>query len=351
MGFFDSIFGGSPNIEKLQKNRDVDGLIKALSHSQTYIREQAAHALGGIKDARSIEPLSQALSDQSSDVQLKAAQSLKQFDGTQITRVLPKVDAILDHASQQQKKEEEAQAKKVAEQKKREEEEQKRKNMEAQQKKPAARITPKKDASDVSRFDIMAIGMYLTTLAEQWWQRQPEGKTSATCDVCSGSVARNTGCLIGSSLYCNDCGKSNLTLNNLNDLKRNPDFYGAGVLRQARELFTSAAFISAMIKSSEEARKIFSSEEFLDYKATHNPEAGSNSQVQSSSDNSVCVKCGRQLVFANDKQFMLWAMSDDSRGNAVAFRCPRCKKHYCSSCMLSTNRTSPCCNSSVMNAV
>ena len=123
MGLFDSIFGGSPNIEKLQKNRDVDGLIKALSHSQTYIREQAAHSLGGIKDARSIDPLAKALSDQNSDVQIKAAQSLKQFDETQIIQVLPKIDAILtNHAAQQRAKDEEAQKKKEAEQKRKLEE-------------------------------------------------------------------------------------------------------------------------------------------------------------------------------------------------------------------------------------
>jgi hypothetical protein len=94
MGFFDCIFGsGVPNIPTLQKNRDVDGLIKALMHNQTIVREQAAQALGAIEGDRSIDPLIRSLSDPSTDVQLKAAQSLKQYDSAEI---MTKIAMILN---------------------------------------------------------------------------------------------------------------------------------------------------------------------------------------------------------------------------------------------------------------
>jgi HEAT repeat protein len=50
-----------PNVEKMEKNKDVEGLMKALKHKDTNVRERAAEALGKLGDARAVEPLIQAL--------------------------------------------------------------------------------------------------------------------------------------------------------------------------------------------------------------------------------------------------------------------------------------------------
>ncbi len=52
---------GSPNIEKLKERRNVDGLIKALSHKDAAIRRDAARALGVLGDQRAVEPLGNLL--------------------------------------------------------------------------------------------------------------------------------------------------------------------------------------------------------------------------------------------------------------------------------------------------
>ena len=55
------IFG--PNIRKMKENHDIDGLIKALKHSDTVVRMDAAIALGEIRNIRAVEPLIDALKD------------------------------------------------------------------------------------------------------------------------------------------------------------------------------------------------------------------------------------------------------------------------------------------------
>lgn len=58
------LFGlGKPNIKKMKAKRDVEGLIKALSGQGWDIHNEAAEALGDIKNPRAIEPLIQALRD------------------------------------------------------------------------------------------------------------------------------------------------------------------------------------------------------------------------------------------------------------------------------------------------
>jgi len=51
MGLFE------PNVEKLEKKKNVKGLIKALRHEDVHVRWSAAEALGEIGDARAVEPL------------------------------------------------------------------------------------------------------------------------------------------------------------------------------------------------------------------------------------------------------------------------------------------------------
>jgi len=46
-----------PNIAKLSKNRDIDGLIAALQHKENAIRDQAIIELGNIGDSKAIPHL------------------------------------------------------------------------------------------------------------------------------------------------------------------------------------------------------------------------------------------------------------------------------------------------------
>ncbi len=61
MGIFDRL--SKPNVEELEANRDIKGLIKALRYKEYEIRSDAAEALGKIGDAKAIEPLITALKD------------------------------------------------------------------------------------------------------------------------------------------------------------------------------------------------------------------------------------------------------------------------------------------------
>lgn len=74
MGLFD--FFKDPDVEKMQHNNDVTGMIKALKHNKTVIRAKAAKALGNVSDECAIDPLIKCLSDQSWDVQINAAKAL-----------------------------------------------------------------------------------------------------------------------------------------------------------------------------------------------------------------------------------------------------------------------------------
>ena len=55
------MFSFKPNIEKLTKNHDTEGLIKALSHKDENIRREAAIALGEYKEESVVEALITAL--------------------------------------------------------------------------------------------------------------------------------------------------------------------------------------------------------------------------------------------------------------------------------------------------
>lgn len=49
-----------PNVERLRENKDVDGLIRALEHTDKDVRHEARKALGRIGQP-AVEPLIQAL--------------------------------------------------------------------------------------------------------------------------------------------------------------------------------------------------------------------------------------------------------------------------------------------------
>ncbi|WP_309493142.1 HEAT repeat domain-containing protein [Candidatus Hecatella orcuttiae] len=56
MGIF-----GKPDIEKMERKRNVEGLVKALNHRDLDVRAGAARALGRIGDRRAVEPLCKTL--------------------------------------------------------------------------------------------------------------------------------------------------------------------------------------------------------------------------------------------------------------------------------------------------
>jgi len=68
---------GPPNIRKLEEKRDVDGLIKALSHSDARTRRKAAEALGNLGDVRAVEPLIAVLEEEAWEVREAAASALQ----------------------------------------------------------------------------------------------------------------------------------------------------------------------------------------------------------------------------------------------------------------------------------
>jgi hypothetical protein len=104
MGIFDFIFGGEPDIAKMQKNKDIDGLIKALAHTQTSLRERAAKALGILQNDRAVNPLIAVLDDQCKDVQMSAANALNSFARSKIGSASSKVDNLLREAQQAEEK-------------------------------------------------------------------------------------------------------------------------------------------------------------------------------------------------------------------------------------------------------
>jgi HEAT repeat protein len=74
LGLFDGLF--KQNVEKLERDKDVEGLIKVLGNPNKDIRSNAVLALGKIGDIKAVEPLITALKDSDSDVRNKAAWSL-----------------------------------------------------------------------------------------------------------------------------------------------------------------------------------------------------------------------------------------------------------------------------------
>jgi HEAT repeat protein len=68
---------GPPNVAKLKASRDIKGLVKALDYKKdSNVRREAAIALKELKNARSVEPLVDALKDENAFVRDNAAEAL-----------------------------------------------------------------------------------------------------------------------------------------------------------------------------------------------------------------------------------------------------------------------------------
>ncbi len=93
MRVFERLFG-PPNIEKLKQQRDVNRLVKALSHKDPRIRRIAAKALGELCDLRVLKPLSAMLEDQDVYVREAVTEALGRLGGPDV--VDPLVSALRD---------------------------------------------------------------------------------------------------------------------------------------------------------------------------------------------------------------------------------------------------------------
>lgn len=70
------LFSFKPNVEKMVKKGNVEGLIEALRYKDKQVRRDAAEALGRIGDKRAVEPLINALKYWSWGIQNEAAEAL-----------------------------------------------------------------------------------------------------------------------------------------------------------------------------------------------------------------------------------------------------------------------------------
>lgn len=81
MSFLDRLLG-RPDVKGMKERGDVDGLITALSHSDQGVRQQAAKALGELKDQRAVAPLLEIVqSDPRLVVRFEAEHGLRSIGG------------------------------------------------------------------------------------------------------------------------------------------------------------------------------------------------------------------------------------------------------------------------------
>ena len=95
-----SFFGlfSPPDINKLKARGDVKSLVKALNYQKYYyVRQAAAEALGQLGNARTVEPLAEALKDSDDRVRRAAAEALGQIGDARA--VEPLIVALKDSDS------------------------------------------------------------------------------------------------------------------------------------------------------------------------------------------------------------------------------------------------------------
>jgi hypothetical protein len=91
MGFF-----RPPDIDKMIKNNDIDGLLKALEHNDENIRYKAAIGLATVGDGRAIEQLIVIISDKSRDSGVRKSAILCLIALRDERAVLPLTEALKD---------------------------------------------------------------------------------------------------------------------------------------------------------------------------------------------------------------------------------------------------------------
>lgn len=80
-----------PDIGRLERKRDVDGLTKALRHKRPDIRREAAGALGHVGDGRAADSLVEALDDWIPEVRIGAAAALGRLGGAAYDRAVDRL--------------------------------------------------------------------------------------------------------------------------------------------------------------------------------------------------------------------------------------------------------------------
>lgn len=65
-----------PDIQRMETNKDVDGLIRGLTHKDEQVRSDAASALGRIGSPQSVAPLTEAMNDEELGAAIEAASAL-----------------------------------------------------------------------------------------------------------------------------------------------------------------------------------------------------------------------------------------------------------------------------------
>ena len=88
MGFLDML-RGKPDVKRLRERRNIEGLVKALSHKEWTVRSEAAEALGELGDQRAVPALIGALEDKYWGVCRNAIKALAMFkDPDSVTSLL-----------------------------------------------------------------------------------------------------------------------------------------------------------------------------------------------------------------------------------------------------------------------
>lgn len=85
-----------PNIEKMEKKRDVKGLCKVLTHENYHERCCATRALGRIRDKSAVEHLIGALKDPNENVRGAAVRALERSSTSDDRAVEPLVEILKD---------------------------------------------------------------------------------------------------------------------------------------------------------------------------------------------------------------------------------------------------------------
>jgi hypothetical protein len=89
------------------------------------------------------------------------------------------------------------------------------------------------DPKSITKQDLADIRAYLRERGRAWWTSHPQA--SAVCDGCNKFLSRSEGWLSGSWLLCEACAARSFNDAVLDDLKRNPNHFGDGVLDMARQ--------------------------------------------------------------------------------------------------------------------
>jgi hypothetical protein len=85
---------------------------------------------------------------------------------------------------------------------------------------------------EITMTDVKAIRAYCRHVAREWWRTQT--REVAICDACNAPVGRDEGFLLD-DLYCDGCfGPHSTPDEALDNLREDADYYGEGLLDQAR---------------------------------------------------------------------------------------------------------------------